>query len=441
MFSKNLKKFLVIHILRGWHIRIIHIVLCCVLYFVMQSRPFEIINISIINQLQILASSFGYRIEVLNELLVQYKDFLFLGLLGFSILFFNLTYSTKTIWIQLLAYLIKFIGINVFGVYLMLEYKYQYPFLQLNMIAFVETQFSLGAKLSRLMAEYNFVRKTFGKFVDHNIIDDFLATSKSFKYLSESKNMSVMFTDIRDFSTISEDINPDDLIRLLNIYFDEMSKLVYGHNGSVDKFIGDSVMALWNGSTREFRHSSQAVICAMKMVKKLKQLKNANPEFEIFNIGIGVNTGQMVLGNIGGNNKYDYTVFGDNVNVASRIESLNKKYHTNILCSQSTVEHCQKKPLGDIIFRKIDVITVKGKTNTTSIYQPLPNTPRNQKFKQTYEIGLDLYIRGAFEQSITYFHQLALKGDRTSQIMITRINQLIVNPPKNWTGIHNWEEK
>ncbi len=436
---KRVNNFLILHFVHGWQIRVLHVLFCVLLYFLFQNQFFKVVNTTILQEIQKISIQYDFNLNVTKVLPEEFEVFFGMTLMIVSVLFFNLFYTFKSIQLQLVTYLVKLIVINFFGLYVLVQTGYSFPFLSLNMFAFIEAQFSLSAKLSRVLAEYNFVRKTFGKFVDRNALDDFMIANQSF--LSESKIMSVMFTDIRGFSTLAEGMEADELVKLLNRYFDEMSKVVYSHNGSVDKFIGDSVMAVWNGSTPEKSHAAQSVLTAMKMVKKLNQLKKENEAFVIFNMGIGINTGEMIFGAIGGNNKFDYTVFGDNVNLASRLEGLNKKYQTIIICSQSTVNACRKTISETVIFRKLDTIIVKGKSESTNIYQPLSFNQRNQKLKQTYEIGLDLYQRGSFQEALPYFHELVMKGDRPSHVILGRLQKLLREPPQFWNGVYTWTDK
>jgi adenylate cyclase len=436
---KKLSNFLILHFVHGWQIRVLHVLLCLALYFLFKLDFFRVVNATILQQIQKLFAENDFILTITQALPEDFEILFSLTLASTSILFFNFFYTFKSIKLQIVVYLIKLVIINFLGLYILTQTGYSYPFLGLNMFAFIEAQFSSAAKLARVLAEYNFVRKTFGKFVDRNALDDFMIADQSF--LSESKVMSVMFTDIRGFSTLAEGMGANELVKLLNRYFDEMSKVVYIHNGSVDKFIGDSVMAVWNGSTPEKKHAAQSVLTAMKMVKKLNQLKKENQAFEIFNMGIGVHTGEMIFGAIGGNSKFDYTVFGDNVNLASRLEGLNKKYQTTIICSQATVNACRKSIAETVIFRKLDTIIVKGKSESTSIYQPLSFNQRNQKLKQTYEIGLDLYQRGSFDQALPYFHELVMKGDRPSHVILGRIQKLLRDPPQFWNGVYTWKDK
>jgi adenylate cyclase len=434
---KKIKNFVILHLVHGWKVRLLHFFLCLGLYFILRIEFFDLINTAILEEIKRISTNSFLPIFFAQILPLEISSLISLFFVCILVLFFNIFYSLKSIRFQSIAYILKFLIINLIGIFFVQITSYTYPFLSLNILSFFESQFSFSAKLSRIIAEYNFVKKTFGKFVNRNILDDLLVSKQGF--LSESKVTTIMFSDIRNFSKLSEEMNPSELLSFLNLYFDEMSKVIYEHNGVVDKFIGDSIMAIWNGSNAEEYHSIQAVLSGMKMLKKLNKLKSKNPNLAIFDIGVGINTGSVIIGKIGGNNKFDYTVIGDNVNLASRLEGLNKKYETSIICSQSTVYNCKK--LKSIIFRKLDRITVKGKNEVTTIYEPLALNDANKYLKENYEIGLDLYTRGSFEEALEYFYKLGIMGDNPSQIMFERTKTLNRERPKYWNGIYSWNEK
>jgi len=226
--------------------------------------------------------------------------------------------------------------------------------------------------LYRFMTEEKEKRKiknTMGHYINRQLLEKVLADPTLLKLGGERKNLSVLFSDIRGFTTISESMKPEDVVPLLNEYLSAMVEVVFRHDGTLDKFIGDAVMAFWGAPVSDDLHPKKAVLCAIEMIEELKilQEKWRREGRPVIEIGIGINTGDMVVGNMGSKQKMEYTVIGDNVNLGSRLEGLNKKYHTHIIVSEATFmavrDMVEARPLG--------CETVKGKTKEVTIYQIL----------------------------------------------------------------------
>jgi class 3 adenylate cyclase len=204
------------------------------------------------------------------------------------------------------------------------------------------------------------IRKMFGHYVSGEIADFALKNSEALK--GEERIATVLFTDIYDYTTIAESLTPPQTVEMLNEYYNLLVEIVQKHNGVVNKFIGDAVMVLFNIPIEDPRHASNAIVCAQKIVEK--------SEAHTFTNGIklktraGINTGAVVAGNLGSTERYEYTVIGDSVNIAQRLENLNKNYGTSILFSESTL-----KAAGNSIDSEfIDTVQVKGKSESVSVY-------------------------------------------------------------------------
>jgi adenylate cyclase len=222
-------------------------------------------------------------------------------------------------------------------------------------------------------AEKRAVKKLFGRFVSKDVYHQLLAHPELAELGGKRRDMTVLFSDIRGFTSITEKGNPEELVAQLNEYFSRMVAIVFRHHGTVDKFVGDMVMALFGAPLDDAEHGDHAVAAAVEMVKELGELnrKWIGEGRAQLDIGVGVNSGGMIAGNIGSSSIMSYTVIGDNVNLGSRLESLNKEYRTRIIISDATrsLLHAQYeiRPLGDVV--------VKGKTRPVAIFEVVVPSP------------------------------------------------------------------
>lgn len=210
------------------------------------------------------------------------------------------------------------------------------------------------------------VESLFGKFVSPQVLDKLLKDKKGISQEGQRKVMTVLFSDIREFTTLSETIPADEVILILNEYMTEMVEVILKHNGTLDKYIGDSIMAFYNDPVEMEDHALRAVLTAVEMKIALDKLneKWKSEGKPALNMGIGINTGEMIVGHMGSPKLLDYTVIGDNVNLTSRIEGLNKEYDTNIIISESTYNEVKD----DVEAVYLDECMVKGRQNAVKIY-------------------------------------------------------------------------
>jgi adenylate cyclase len=222
-------------------------------------------------------------------------------------------------------------------------------------------------------SEKRSLRTAFQYYVPATVIDELVSDTAKLRLGGEKRELTVLFCDIRGFTSISELLAPEELVRFLNIYFTAMTRKVFDHKGSLDKYIGDSIMAVFGAPIAEPRHARLACRAALDMVAALDGLegewrRNGLPALEV-KIGIGINTGAMIAGNMGSENRFNYTVTGDAVNLASRIESLNKTYGTSILVSEYTYAQAKDElPRA----REIDRVQVRGRSQPVGLYELIP---------------------------------------------------------------------
>lgn len=212
------------------------------------------------------------------------------------------------------------------------------------------------------------MKRLFGRYVSKDVYEQLVANPELARLGGQRREMTVLFSDIRGFTTVTERGQPEEIVGMLNEYFTKMVEIVFRHKGTVDKFVGDMVMALFGAPLDDPRHADHAVEAALDMIDELGRLNTrwkAQGRFAALDIGIGVNTGPMIAGNIGSEAIMSYTVIGDAVNLGSRLESLNKQYGTRIIVSDAT--RAQLK--GAYTFRALGDVVVKGKTRPVAIFE------------------------------------------------------------------------
>jgi adenylate cyclase len=260
----------------------------------------------------------------------------------------------------------------------------------------------------------------------------------------ERREVTVLFSDIEGFTRISEQLAPDELIRLLEEYFAQMTQLVRATGGHLDKFIGDAVMALWNAPTPNPRHAQQACDSALRMRKALEE-RQAHWEERYGHKLVaraGINTGDAVVGHVGSDLQAAYTAIGDAVNLASRLEGVNKTYGTFILVGEATAERARD----EFVFREVDRVRVKGKSVPTRVFELLARKGEPEErlpLLADFEQGLDLYHQGRFTEASELFTKLASDfNDPVSAVYVGRCRAYAAVPPQaDWDGVYELKEK
>ena len=280
------------------------------------------------------------------------------------------------------------------------------------------------------------IRHVFSKFVPAEIIDNFLARSSDEALMvGEKRNIAVVFSDIRSFTVISEHNSPENVVLFLNRHFSVMVEVIKRHGGSIDKFIGDAIFAIFGAPVSYEDNAARAVRAAVEMIEAMSQVETGFlqlPETG-YAIGIGIHEGPAIVGNIGSSDKFDYTAIGDTVNTASRIEGLTKHYHRRILVSEEIAD----KVGSSFDLREVDRVKVKGKLNATSLFAvedveaPLPAEARAQ-----FDKGMKLYKQGNWETALDYFRAMVQAGvdDPICRDFIERCEGFLRSPPESWDG-------
>ncbi len=280
------------------------------------------------------------------------------------------------------------------------------------------------------------IRNIFQKYVPKDVIETIFKNPEKM-LIGDNRVVAILFSDIRSFTTISEGYMPDELVHVLNKYFELMVDIIIKHNGVIDKYIGDAIMAFFGAPVKREDDAVQAVHAAIEMQEALinfnaEQVKIGKPEFRT---GIGINYGVVTVGNIGSEKKMDYTIIGDMVNLGSRLEGLTKPYKQQVIFSESVFRKIQK----ELPCRMIDKVVVKGKTQGESIYTAKKSlTAREKKAWSYHAMGMKYYYKMNFSQSAKYFMAVRklLPDDHVSGIFLERCKKYIKEkPPADWNGL------
>jgi adenylate cyclase len=289
-----------------------------------------------------------------------------------------------------------------------------------------------------------FIKAKFAKKVSPAVVEDLLKHSDMNSFEIKEKFVTIFFSDIRGFTTLSEAMgSPKALIGLLNEYMTPMVDIIVESKGTVDKFIGDAIMAYWNAPNEVPNHEDAAVTAAVKQIKSLRELNEklkaaGKPTIDI---GIGINTGDVTVGEMGSYGRADYTIIGDPVNLASRLEGLCKPYHAHIVISEFTKAGLKN----DYTIRELDLVRVKGKNEPVSIYEVLDDKAPSEEFNienTRYQEALSAYRASLFTEALSIFKELYNKrGVYLYNVYIERCEHFIENPPVDFDGVFTFTTK
>ena len=253
------------------------------------------------------------------------------------------------------------------------------------------------------------IRAKFALKVSKDVMNDLLSNADLSKFKATKREISVFFSDIRNFTTIAEQMNDSaKLISYLNSYLEPMSNIIIRHKGTIDKYIGDSIMAYYNAPLTIDNHADMAVISALEQIKELEILNQnlKKDNLPIIKIGIGINTGKAVIGEIGSHLRSDYTTIGDTVNIASRLESLSKTYGSIINITNYTKEQLKN----NYTIRFVDKVQVKGKSKAIEVWEVISDNEPSIELKSEltmYEKAINFYKNMEFLKALELFSQLS----------------------------------
>jgi len=306
-------------------------------------------------------------------------------------------------------------------------YKLDFPMVLLIALILMITGINLIYGFLAESQTRKVIKGMFDQYVPPAHIDSMLSNPDNYSFEGESKELSVLFSDIRSFTSISEVLSASQLKKLLNDFFTPITGIIFEHNGTIDKYVGDMVMAFWGAPLEDLDHRAHAVRSALKMLEKTEELKQQFSDAGLpeVNIGVGINTGMMNVGDMGSTYRRSYTVLGDAVNLGSRLESLTKFYGIRLLIGEETVEGLEGFEL-----RVIDKVKVKGKEEAITCYEPLceleDSTPELKERVEQYHSALDMFYAQQWDDAEAAFKALVSLEPETLlyQVYLERIDTL-----------------
>lgn len=377
----------------------------------------------------------------------------FLPILMSSIFAFSSAFTALIVFGTFLGGFIGFTYYMLFSQGLIINNLFVFAGLMLSFIVSIALNYFLETR------QKNIIKGKFASKVSYSVMEDILKAGTA-TLEGKEKEISVFFSDIRRFTDISETIGePKKLINFLNAYMTPMSDIITKSGGTIDKYIGDMIMAYWNAPADIKDHADKAVSAGLESLHKLRLLNQSlshNPDYarlkklgsKPVEIGIGINTGLAIVGEMGSQNRSDYTVIGDSINLGSRLESLCKFYDSRLNISEYTKNKLSQK----YIIRSLDLVTVKGKTQPIEIFNVLDfeqglngeflfSQNKDEILEEIfiYEKALFMYRDSNFKESLEIFKRLDLNEKKSNKNIykeyINRCDFFIQNPPKNFNGV------
>ncbi len=289
-------------------------------------------------------------------------------------------------------------------------------------------------------------KRIFEQYVSASVVNSILASGQNPEFGGEKRWLTVLFSDIRGFTTFCEKHKPEVVVQRLNEYLTMMTEVIFKNQGTLDKFVGDAIVALFGAPYVFPNHAEKACETACAMIEQLRELQKSWSALaqDYFQIGIGINTGAMIVGNLGALQRFDYTAIGDEVNLGARLEGANKQYNTAIIISESTYRQAKKRAQ----VRELDLVRVKGKSKPVKIYElrdmnPLPGIEQDL-LVDTYTRGLELYKQRQWPRALKEFQSILryFPSDGPTRLYIQRCFDFIASPPPtNWDGVYEFKTK
>jgi len=384
----------------------------------------------------IISNNFLYQVD--NKINILLAIFFFIII---TILFTKL----KTSKVALIA------G-SIFFIYLFINFiLFQYFNLWVNLLfpsliiisVFIEKSIENYIKEEK---EKRKIKGAFSHYVTPSVVEEILKNPEMLKLGGEKKVCTVFFSDVQSFTSLSEKLSPEKLVEILNKYLTIITDIIMEYNGMLDKYEGDAVMAVFGAPISFPDHPHKACSAAIKIQKELNKMRQEWKKIgwpELYT-RIGLNTGEMVAGNMGSSQRFDYTVMGDSVNLGSRLEGANKEYGTYLMISEFTYQYIKD----DFITRELDLIRVKGKLKPVKIYELIEEkenaSPELLQYVESFHNALQFYKQRNWKKALEEFEKIEKKypADKSIKLYISRCNNFInTPPPPDWDGVFVFTHK
>jgi len=285
----------------------------------------------------------------------------------------------------------------------------------------------------------------FGQYIPPELVDEMSKSPREYSLEGENREMTVLFSDVRGFTSISEGMDPRQLTQLMNALLTPMTRVIHKNRGTIDKYMGDAIMSFWGAPLADSEHARHALYAAMEMMGELKIMQQEFKQrgWPDVNIGIGLNTGNMNVGNMGSEFRMAYTVLGDAVNLGSRLEGLTKNYGVNIIVSETT-----RAEIPEFVFRELDLVRVKGKNEPVAIFEPIGHNNDLEKSVtselRAYKQALKNFRAQSWDKAeLDFFNLTRLDPDRLLyQVYLDRVAFYRSEPPgDDWDGVFTHTSK
>ena len=297
--------------------------------------------------------------------------------------------------------------------------------------------------------ERRFIHDTFSHYLAPQVIEALIEDPSRIRLGGERRELTILFSDIRGFTTLSETMGPQELAQFLNRYLGVMTDLILTHRGVIDKYIGDAIMAFWGAPLDDDKHALHGVLSALSMVSGLEKFNAENQTLGLakIDVGIGLNAGAVTVGNMGSEKRFDYTVIGDEVNLASRLESLTKTYSVNIIVSENVLSAItpEDRIAHKIVSREIDRVRVKGKHQPVTIFEILApaKAMRLKAHMEIFASALAHYYAGHWSDAINALETFLseVEHDGPARLLLERCQEFVNDTPINWDGAFEMKHK
>lgn len=347
---------------------------------------------------------------------------------------------------SLVTAILGFFILNLLGFYLFAVHSVMIEQLGMNLALLIPSITIISIKLVNEEGQKRFIKGAFSRYIAPDVIEQIMKNPESLELGGENRRITIFFSDVAGFSTISEKLTPPELVALLNEYLSEMTDIIISHGGTIDKYEGDAIMAFYGAPQPYTDHEIRACLAAIDMKKRLRELQEQWKKIgqhQLF-VRMGMNTGLAVVGNMGSKMRMDYTAMGDSVNLASRLEGANKFYGSTAMISENTYANAKDA----IETRKLDIIRVIGKTEPIGIYELLGLKGKlPQKVYDAiehYNEGLKFFGERQWKRSMKAFEEALkiLPDDGPSKTYIGRCEEFMKKPPsKKWDGVYSMKSK